>query len=256
VASASVAQTIRVWSSGTVSSQAPRRFISTRMVISIMRTRQSAREETPDTSSSHLSWFEAIVVLSRVGRIGGRPLVSLWETTVVTTSTSLGAEGALAPIAGSDEATGPSINSHSRLARSYDGPESRSSGTPSLETQISVRPSAVQVGRALDHRQRRLGALAVIWWYRRTTTDPGTGQHVARAGAVNHARRDQSKAAPTVRDGDTSRRSAVSRRSGRASARTRPALNAVPAPACDGSVCGAIRPCAWRDPASLRSPRS
>jgi Aminomethyltransferase folate-binding domain len=72
VASASVAQTIRVWSSGTVSSQAPRRFISTHTVISTTRTPESEREQTADTSPPRLNWFEAILVLNRLERIGGR----------------------------------------------------------------------------------------------------------------------------------------------------------------------------------------
>jgi len=121
------------------------------------------------------------------------------------------------------------------------------------------RPSSV-TGPGPDDVQRREGVIVRAGLpcrrCRRESIGPFAEIGNQHEVAVNHARRDQSKAAPTGRDRDTSRRSAVSRRSGRASARTRPALNAVPAPVCDGSVCGAIPRCASRDPASLRSPRS
>ena len=197
VASASVAQTIRVWSSGTVSSQSPRRFISTRTVISIMRTPESEREQTAGTSSPRLSWFEAIVVLNRGGAYRGTTLVSLWETTVVTTSTSLGAEGAFAPIAVCDEATGPSINSLSRLVRSYDGQKSRPRGPASLENQISFRPSAVQVDRALDHPAKAAQEpWAVISVHRRTTIDAGTVSTWPEPARSNTSSEIRTKAGP------------------------------------------------------------
>jgi hypothetical protein len=158
--------------------------------------------------------------------------------------------------------------------RSPDGPGSRCGAAPrGHDPELVTRPqgactpcaSASQDrrrsrGPGPDDVQRREGVIVRAGLpcrrCRRESIGPFAGIGNQHEVAVNRARRDQSKAAPTVRDDDTSTRSAVSRRSGRASARTRPALNAVPAPVCDGSVFGAIRRCASRDPASLRSPRS
>ena len=158
--------------------------------------------------------------------------------------------------------------------RSPDGPGSRCGvAARGHDPELVTRPPGVPAhpahapaktvvghGPGPDDVQRREGVIVRAGLpcrhCRRESIGPLAAVGNRHAVAVNHARRDQSKAARAVRDGDTSRRSAVSRRSGCSSARTRPALNAVPAPACDGSVCGAIPPCASRDPASLRSPRS